>query len=106
MKRISTDELLAFVKTLGNREVQTLARGAKFLVRVSDGGLDLTICSTKKHRHQSGDYIERVIEHYYRTGSLRPKDYKFTAHASYTLALLALCVDASDKTRTKHVGPK
>ena len=89
MSRISTNEFLAFVGTLGNQQISTRAGRAKFTVRLCDGGLELTPLSSMKPRRHTHRYVVRVLDQFQQTGgSLENEDYKFTVNAPYMLALI------------------
>ena len=86
--QIPTDDFIAFVGSLENQELSTLARRKKFTVKMLDGGLEFTPAKTKVPRRHRRTYDERVLAHFQQTVSLKNKDYKFTVNQSYMLALI------------------
>lgn len=60
------------------------------LISVAAEGLAYNILSSGKIRRSPRKYLERVLQRYRTTESLRPIDYQnITLNASYTLALVA-----------------
>lgn len=89
--RVSRERFRRAVSELDGHVIPTLYRRRTFIVRVApdDSGLEYTPLATGKPRVQSWAYVDKILERYNATRSLRPRDYKeITAHASYVLALL------------------
>ncbi|MDE1894232.1 MAG: hypothetical protein KGM46_10235 [Pseudomonadota bacterium] len=91
MQRIPTDSFLKFCKSLEGQELHTIARRAKFTVKVVDDGLVFTPCSSNKplspHKRH---YVERVLEDFSKSdGSYKTTNYNgYTVNTSYQLALI------------------
>lgn len=93
---LTADQLLAFASNLDGGHVQTVARGAKFLVKVVPEGIEITPASSGEPRTILRAHIESVLETFNRTSSLQPSDYhEITFHSSYLLALIEGCVDTA-----------
>ena len=92
MSTISFDPFMAFCKTLEGRTLPMKGGRAKVvLLSVKSDYLYYYVVSTNKERHSKRKWIERVLNHYALTGSLRPVDYvDVTKNASYTLTLMDL----------------
>jgi hypothetical protein len=89
MARISTDNFLNFCHSLEGQEISTRAGRSKFTVCLAGDGVEYTPLSTKKPRLHERKIIERVIDHFEKTGSFIISDYRdLTYNASYTLALI------------------
>lgn len=88
-RAIAIDDFLSFVRTLEGEVIPTLAGRASFTARVVDTGLEFTPSSTEQPRGHTRAYVQRVLDHYRETGSLRTADYQFTVNASYQLTLIA-----------------
>lgn len=97
------------VRALDGHVLVTLHRRERFSLRIPlDGsGVEFTPLSTGKVRHQSWNYIERVLEMYSRTKSLHPGDYKdVTANASCTLAVMHHLTSLTPRDSTRNADPR
>jgi hypothetical protein len=91
---VNVDDLIRFSRTLDGEELQTLKRGSKFMVKVTNGGLVYIPTSTNIPRLHPRKWLARVCNEFSRTNSFRPGDYqKITANASYVLALIRIYLD-------------
>jgi len=90
--KINFNSFMVFCKTLEGQTFPTKGGRAEFkLVSVKSDCLYYYVISTNKERHSKRKWIERVLNHYALTRSLRPVDYvDVTTNASYTLALMDL----------------
>ncbi len=86
--KVNADDIIKFAGSLKGKAIPTLSGTNAFTVDVTDKGLIYTPLSTEKPRIQSYPYIKRICDCFSETGSLRHKDYSFTAHATYALALI------------------
>jgi len=89
---ISFSSFMAFCKTLEGQTLPTKGGNANFvLLSVKSDRLFYHVISTGNDRRSTKRWIEDVLNHYSKTGSLRPVDYvHITTNASYTLTLLDL----------------
>ena len=88
MKKINSYKLLKFLKESGKLKLKTLARGSDFLAEWIPNGIRY-IPKTGKHRGHPLEYLNRVVNKFNQTGSLKPGYYsKLTRNASYTVSLI------------------
>jgi hypothetical protein len=90
---------MVFCKSLEGQTLPTKGGNAKFVLSsVKNDCLYYNVVSTNKERHSNRKWIERVLNHYALTGSLRPVDYvDVTINASYTLKLMELYLQNQSK---------
>jgi tRNA(Ile)-lysidine synthase TilS/MesJ len=90
MQRISTKSFLEFCSSLEGQEQRTLARQARFMVKVVDDGLVFIPGSSNKSRTHKRNYVERMLEDFaHKDHSRKTSDYNgYTADASYQIALM------------------
>ncbi|MCM1566078.1 MAG: hypothetical protein NC238_09065 [Dehalobacter sp.] len=82
---------IEFIRGLKGQTIYTMAKEKPFTVDVISNGLIYTPFSTMIPRTHSKNFIERVLERFETTKSLRPADYHdITVNASYNLALLKM----------------
>jgi hypothetical protein len=96
---ISFNRFMDFCKSLEGQTLPTKGGRAKFVLSLVESDcLYYTIVSTNKERHSKKSWIEKVLNHYAMTGSLRPVDYvDVTTNASYTLKLIELYLQNQSK---------
>ncbi len=91
MSTINFDSFMAFCKTLEGQTLPTKGGRSQFVLLSVARDCLYYLPSTKKERHSKRKWIERVLNHYALTNSLRPGDYvHVTTNASYTLTLMDL----------------
>ncbi len=93
METIDYKSFMAFCKGLEGQILSTIGGSAKFeLSSVEIDSLRYVPKSTLKNRPFPKPYIQDTLDHYAKTGSLKPSDYNElqTMNASYTLALIKL----------------
>lgn len=95
MANIDTEKFLDFVEAQKGKSLQTLARKAKFKVRVvkyeQQRGLEFKICSSGKVKIHKRKFIDSVTGHFNESESFTTTSYtKMTVNASYNLALIDL----------------
>ena len=90
VETVTPQEFIAFAKTKEGQELQTRVGKSKFIVRVVGNEVEYTPLSTNKPRPHELKMLERVLEHFHRTGSYTTTEYRFTMNASYTLTLISL----------------
>ena len=91
MQRISTESFLKFCKSLEGEVLHTIARRAKFTVKVVDDGLVfIPDSSNKPLSPHKRNYVERVLVDFAKSdGSNKTTHYNgYTVNASYQLALI------------------
>lgn len=83
---------MVFCKSLEGQTLPTKGGNATFVLSlVENDRLYYHVVSTNKERRSTRRRIERVLNHYAITESLRPVDYvHITTNASYTLSLMDL----------------
>src|SRR5262245_15001486 len=88
MTHVGPEELIQFVRSRGEVQLQTLHKKRPFTVRAIEDGLEY-LPQTKKPRPHERKYLERVCEEFSRTNSFSPGDYvDITMNAAYTVALI------------------
>ena len=95
--RIDREGFKEFVLEVAARggSISTVAGRATFKVRVVPKGLEFTPDSSGTPRLHRWSYVERVLDVFSESGSLKVSDYSFTMHASYHLALIEAFVNDS-----------
>lgn len=88
---IAFEEFRKFARTKEGYLLPTVGGRAKFKVYVHEDGFEYIPVSSREPRNQKNDMIERIIDHYNQTNSLKTTDYHdYTVNASYALALIKL----------------
>ncbi len=91
MSTINFNSFMTFCKTLEGHTLPTMGGRSEFVLLSVESDCLHYLPSTNKERHSKRKWIERVLNHYAMTNSLRPGDYvDVTTNASYTLALIDL----------------
>ena len=88
MEKVTPDELISFAQTLEGQILETNTRRNSFTVRAVEEGLEYTPLLTGKPRVQKRKWIDRVCEQFSETNSFIRRDYNYTVHGSYLLALI------------------
>ena len=93
MKNIKIEEFIDFVENQQEKWLYTLAKKAKYKVRVVRNGsirsLEYFVGSTKNWRIHDRKFLDRVIERFNEISSFKKSDYQeLTVNASYDLALI------------------
>jgi len=87
--KIDYDSLKSFVKTLEGQSLKTSVKKREFYVRLTEKGFEYTPKSTNKPRLQPTKFIERFLDHFYKTESFQVKNYTdISRNASYLLVLI------------------
>jgi hypothetical protein len=99
MNTIRFTPFMDFCKGLVGQTLPTKGGNAKFiLLSVKNDTLYYLVESTQNERHSNKKWIEKVLNHYALTGSLRTVDYvRITTNASYTLKLIELYLQSLPK---------
>jgi hypothetical protein len=85
------EDFVVYNREMGGRVLTTLARGARFVVRVGNESIFYTPESTGIERRHTFKFAKRVFERYEKTGSLKPVDYQnISKNVSYMLTLIAM----------------
>ena len=88
MPRLTYERLLALARAAEGKTLETVT-GKKFTVGIYRDGLFFTPASSGYGQADGRPPVERFIERYNETGSLRPGDYgRLTRNASYLIGLL------------------
>lgn len=88
---IAFEELRKFARAREGYLLPTVGGRAKFKVYVHEDGFEYIPVSSREPRNQKNDMIERIIDYYNQTNSLKTTDYHdYTVDASYTLGLIKL----------------
>ena len=88
MIKISAADIIAFVRSQGELQLQTHSKRIGFTVSASDDGL-VYLPSTTKERRDGLQQVVRICEEFTLTNSFKPADYKDIAfNASYALAVI------------------
>ncbi len=91
MKRVSLENLNAFVRTLEGQTLFTRSQKKPFTVAVTSRGFEYTPASSGVPRINQFNYIQRVLDHFHQTQSFHPSDYTdITYNASYLLTILEM----------------
>ncbi len=88
MEKVTSDEVISFARTLDGQILETNTRRNSFTVSVVEEGLEYTPLSTGKSRMQKRKWIDRVCKQFSEANSLMRRDYSYTVHGSYLLALI------------------
>lgn len=87
---IHLDQLVAFVRTLEGQDLQTLAQGKAFTVKVEEKGFSYTPAATGRTRLQRFPRVQLYLDEYAQSGSLDASAYHGGSNQSYILTLLRL----------------
>lgn len=86
---ISITEFRRRAAALDGQRLETDRRRRGFIVRVTERGLEYTPESSGKPRPDGWGGVERVLDRYNETHSVRSADYHdITHHSSYLMAIL------------------
>ena len=97
MPRLTHDRLLELARAAEGRTLETVT-GKRFTVGIYRDGLFFTPASSGYGQADGRPPVERFIERYNETGSLRPGDYgRLTRNASYLIGLLLWAESRGDK---------
>ena len=88
MEKVTSDEIISFAQTLDGQILETNIRRNSFTVSVVGEGLKYIPLSTGKPRVQKRKWIDRVCEQFSETNSFMRRDYSYTVHGSYLLAII------------------
>lgn len=103
--KINFDEYLIYVRSLDGQTLTTLAQEKPFRIIKTSTRVQFQPLSPESDgslRTASPQQIQRVLERYEQTASLRPGDYTtITRNASYHLALIARFVAEKKSKGTK-----
>ncbi|MBT9148740.1 MAG: hypothetical protein AAGB97_06770 [Dehalococcoidia bacterium] len=89
MDKIDFDSFMAFCKRMEGQKLPTAGGRAEFTLESVQNEKLFFVPRSGKPRHHQKRYIESVLDHHARTGSLSPSDYRdVTRNASYILALV------------------
>lgn len=90
MPKLIVDDFLRFCAMLENQRLTTAARHAGFTIAVLPDGLEITPESSGFPRRVSREKIDRVLEQYEQSASLRPVHYHdITFDSSYLMAVIS-----------------
>lgn len=94
---ISLESLKNFAESLNEKILQTRKQGRKFMFLVDELGFRYIPESSNKERIQEDRYINRMLERYNQTKSLKTSDYvDITKNASYLLVIIIKYLEFSD----------
>lgn len=90
MQKISANRFLDFCRSLEGMELLTIARRARFMVKVVDDGLVFIPASSNKPRKHTRSYVERMLEDFSNSSEpCKTSNYSsYTANPSCQIALM------------------